>query len=196
VAKPKKPRKTKPRKPTSHADFAAPGHDGGDALEKLVVEAEKANAKAGKPLPPKLIRHHIQQITLAQATSDQAKGVAASKRKILANKFKTAAMDGMDVPALKRAFKTAQRPMAEVVAEERNVGLYLQHMDVEIGHQWSMFDSPAVDVRAQGEHAGKNGEPPDCPHKPGTEEFDLWMTGHRDGQASLAREMGGGGPPN
>ena len=142
MAKPK-PRKAKPKRATSHSDFAGAGHDA-DALAKLVADAEKANARSSKPLPPKLIRHHIQQIRLAQAETDQAKAHAASKRKILANRYKVASMDGMDTVALKKAFIEAGRPQAVVVAEQRNIRLYLIQMDAAVGHQWSLFDSPVV----------------------------------------------------
>jgi hypothetical protein len=189
VAKPKRVKKPKPKRATSHADFAGAEPDTSE-LGRLVAEAEKANAKAAKPVPLKLLKHHIQQIQQAEAVSDQAKAHAASKRKILANRYKTAAMDGIDPADMKRAFKLAKLPQGVVVVSERNVRAYLIAMDVAIGHQWSLFDSPKVDVKAMGEHAGKNGEPPDNnPHKPGTEEHVLWTEGHQMGQASIAEEM-------
>lgn len=187
MAKSKPKRKAaKPKRATSHSDFATK-HADDSQLAELVADAEAKNAQRNKPIPSSLIRHHIKQITMAQAASDQAKANAASKRKILTNKFKTAAVDGIDVEALKRAFKIADRPMPEVVAEERRVGEYLIEMDVKIGHQWSMFDSPSVDVKAQGEHAGRNGEHADTnPHIPGTDEHVLWSEGHQIGQAAIA----------
>lgn len=190
MAKSKRTRKPKQKRATSHSDFAGKKPNEG-TLDKLVADGEAKNKKITDGPKPSLRQHHIKQITLAQAASDQAKGKAASARKILSNKFKAAAQDGMDVAALKRAFKNAERPMPEVVAEERNVGLYLRDMGVEIGHQWSLFDSPNIDVKAQGEHAGRNGEHADTnPHIPGSEEYVIWAEGHSIGQSAIAAGIG------
>ena len=177
------------KRATSHSDFAGADPDT-EVLGKLVAEAEKVNAKKHRDVKPEVIRHHIQQIAHAQAIADRAASEAKSKRKILSSKYKTAQIDGIDTVALKKAFIEAARPQSVVVAEQRNMRTYLIAMDVAVGHQWSMFDSPAVDVKAMGEHAGRNGEPQDiCPHKPGTEEYVQWMDGYQVGQTSIAGEM-------
>jgi hypothetical protein len=181
----------KSKRATSHSDFAGKEPDVAE-MRRLTAEAEKANT--AKPVDPDLIRHHIKLIAAAAAISAQAKATAASKRKILTNRYKAAGVDGMDIAALKRAFIIAELPIGEVVTEERNLGLYLRCMDVEIGHQWSLFDSPEIDIKAQGEHAGKNGEGIESnPHKPGTEEYMQWLENYQKGEASIAQSMG---PPN
>lgn len=191
-AKPKR-KGAKPKRATSHSDFAGNGADD-NQLQTLVADAEAKNRKSEKKIPRSLIEHHVKQIVTAQAVCDQAKANAASKRKILTNKFKAAAIDGIDVDALKDAFKIAAKPMPEVITHQRHVGEYLPLIEgpsSELGHQWSMFDSPAVDVKAQGEHAGRNGEHRDTnPHKPGTEARVLWDEGHAIGQSAIAAGIG------
>lgn len=187
------------------ADFAGPDADQ-EAIETLSRQAAKENAKSTKntgEVTDETVGMHVNLIKAAEANWREARDRAAELQGVLRNRYKVAKNDGVDVDALKLAFKITERASGEIVAEQRNIGRYLKIMGSPLGTQWSLFEDsvtqegrPKVDANLQGQHAGRNGEPAENnPFTPGSDDFAAWADGWTNGQAILAGGIGksGGG---
>lgn len=196
-------RRTRSRRAENAGDFAGPDANK-EAIETLSKAAAKENAKAKKntgEVTDETVGMHVNLIKAAEANWREARDRAAELQGVLRNRFKVAKNDGVDVDALKLAFKINERASGEIVAEQRNVGRYLKIMGSPLGTQWSLFEDsvtddgkPKVDASLQGQHAGRNGEPAENnPFTPGTDDFAAWAEGWTNGQAMLAGGIGKGG---
>lgn len=192
----------RPRAPRAEhlADFAGPDANQ-EAIETLAAAAAKENAKKNPgPVSDETVGMHVNLIKAAETNWQEARDRAAELQGVLRNRYKVAKNDGVDIDALKLAFKIAQRTSGEVVSEQRNVGRYLRIMGAPLGTQWTLFpeDEPAngagptVDANLQGQHAGRNGEPGENnPFTPGSDDFQAWAEGWVVGQNMLAKGIGG-----
>jgi hypothetical protein len=186
-------RKKRPkRRAVGHSDFAGPKGDP-KVLQELAAEAAEANKKA--EASDKLIDHHLKLIKVAQANFENSKATTAARRKVLNNRFKVAESDGIPKKAMKRALEIEGTPAHKTIEEEQMVGRILRRLEVGIGHQWGLFDSPKmvdeVLPEAAGERAGAAGISADAnPHDPGTEKHVKWRAGWGTGQKTITDRMG------
>lgn len=181
------------------ADFAGPDPDQ-DAIETLAAAARKENAKKKNTgeVTDETVGMHVNLIKAAELQWREARDRAAELQGVLRNRYKVAKQDGIDIDALKLAFRIAERNSGEVVAEQRSVGRYLRVMGVELGHQWAFqFDEPGngasstMEPELQGQAAWRNNEPrTNNPFTQGTEQFVAWDQGWSNAQAHAARSMG------
>ena len=189
-----------PRAPRAEhlADFAGPDANQ-EAIETLAAAAVKENAKKNPgPVSDETVGMHVNLIKAAETNWQEARDRAAELQGVLRNRYKVAKNDGVEIDALKLAFKIAQRTSGEVVSEQRNVGRYLRIMGSPLGTQWSLFEDsvtedgrPKVDSNLQGQHAGRNGEPAENnPFTPGSADFVAWAEGWVVGQNMLAQGIG------
>jgi len=209
MAKRKKP--TRGRRATDHADFTGPKANRRE-VERLAASGEHRNRRrkggngalgldggnAGGP-SNECVQRHVKDIRGQQARVKSAAKKLSDERKLLSVMYKSLDGDGGDSRAMKKAFKESERPVGEVVTENRNIAHYLTIMGSPLGTQWELFDgtgqAAALDAYAQGEHAGLNGEPRDNnPHSPGTEDHNRWLAGYQSGQVRLAKEKFGTRP--
>lgn len=190
----------RPRAPRAEnlADFAGPDADQ-EAIETLASAARKENAKKNTgEVTDETVGMHVNLIKAAEVQWREARDRAAELQGVLRNRYKVAKNDGVDIDALKLAFKIAERSSSEVVAEQRSLARYLKIMGSPLGMQWSLFEDsvteegrPKVDANLQGQHAGRNGEPAENnPFTPGSADFVAWSEGWVAGQNMLADGIG------
>lgn len=191
------PRKSN-RRAEHAADFAGPNAEK-EAIEKLASAAAKANQKTNTgEISDEAAGRHILLIEAAETEWQEARDKAAELQGVYRNRLKVAKGDGMDVDALKLAFRIKRRQTGEVISEQRSVGRYLQLMGSPLGHQWSLFDQPdadgaKLDATAQGEQAGREGVDRDSnPYTPGTPDWFSYNNGWQTGQDSIAQTLGRG----
>jgi len=192
-------RKTRSRRAENAADFAGPDANR-EAIETLAkaAAAENAKKKNSGEVTDETVGMHVNLIKAAEANWREARDRAAELQGVLRNRYKVAKNDGVDVDALKLAFKIAERSSGEVVSEQRNVGRYLRIMGAPLGTQWNLFpaegesaNGTGMDPELQGQHAYGNNEPEDNnPFDPGTEQHVDWQRGWRNAEAATARNMG------
>lgn len=196
----------KRKRAENHADFAGPDADK-EAIEKLASAAAKENEKRGKntgEISDEALDRHIRMIKAAEGEWREARDKAAELQGVLRNRYKVAKNDGVDVEAMKLAFRIAERPASEFVAEHRNLGRYLRLMAAPVGTQFGLFDfldartdaapgdeqSMEAEATLAGEHAGLNSEPKENnPHVAGTAPWFAWNNGHQVGADKLADNL-------
>lgn len=190
------------RRAEHHADFAGVDAEK-EAIEKLAANAAKANAKTNTgEISDEAAARHILLIEAAETEWQEARDKAAELQGVYRNRLKVAKGDGMDVDALKLAFKIKRRQMGEVVSEQRSVGRYLKLMGSPLGTQWSLFDQPdedgaKLDATARGEQAGREGADRDSnPYTPGTPDWFAYNNGWQTGQDAIASTLGRGNSGN
>lgn len=193
----------KRKRAENHSDFAGPNADA-EAITKLAEAAAKENAKRGKnagEISDEALDRHIRLIKAAEGEWREARDKASELQGVLRNRYKVAKNDGVDIEAMKLAFRIAERPSGEFVSEHRNVGRYLRAMSAPVGTQFGLFDfldakaeaapqdekSIEAEATLAGEHAGLNGEPKENnPHTAGTPQWFGWNNGHQIGADKLA----------
>ena len=195
-------RRTRSRRAENAGDFAGPDANQ-EAIETLSRQAAQENAKKKNSgeVTDETVGMHVNLIKAAETNWREARDRAAELQGVLRNRDKVATNDGVDIDALKLAFKIAERASGEIVAEQRSIGRYLRIMGSPLGTQWSLFEDsdadegkPKVDANLQGQHAGRNGEPAENnPFTPGTEDFTAWAEGWTSGQSMLADGIGKSG---
>lgn len=182
----------------NQADFAGPDAER-EAIETLAKNAAKENAKGKNTgeVADETVGMHINLIKAAEVEWRELRDKASAAQGVLRNRYKVAKQDGVDVDALKLAFRINERASGEVISEQRNLGRYLKIMGSPLGTQWSLFEEegedgkPKVDPNLQGQHAGRNGEPAENnPFTPGSEQFTDWAEGWVAGQQMLAQGVG------
>lgn len=188
------------RRAEHHSDFAGPDADKA-AIETLANAAAKQNGKNSGEISDEAAQRHIQLIEASHVEWQEARDKAAELQGVYRNRLKVAKGDGMDVDALKLAFKIKARPAGEFVSEHRSVGRYLRLMAAPVGTQFGLFDfldekadGAPKDLEAEatlaGEHAGLNSEPrSNNPHDPGSTKWFNWNNGHQVGTDKLAGNL-------
>lgn len=188
------------RRAENHADFAGPDAER-EAIERLAKSAAAANEKAGKntgEISDEAAGRHILLIEAAETEWQEARDKAAELQGVYRNRLKVAKSDGMDIDALKLAFKIKRRQTGEVISEQRGIARYLQLMGCPLGHQWSLFEEPdadgaKLDATARGEQAGREGADRDSnPYNPGTPDWFAFNNGWQAGQDTIAATLGRG----
>jgi hypothetical protein len=113
---------------------------------------------------------------------------------------KAAGVPSERVKQLKKTIAERKRDAAEVLVEERERAWQHTVMKSEIREvlpfEHLMKPPSLKEIEMQGEHAGKNGEPPDNnPWTPGTPQYVAWAggqkKGHRDNVDSVFKDKGG-----
>lgn len=188
------------KRAVNHADFAGADAEQ-EAIEKLAKSAAAANAKAGTntgEISDEAAGRHILLIEASEKEWQEARDKAAELQGVYRNRLKVAKSDGMDVDALRLAFRIKRRQTGEVISEQRSVGRYLQLMGSPLGFQWSLFEQPdadgaKLDATARGEQAGREGVDRDSnPYDPGTPDWFAFNNGWATGQDAIAQTIGRG----
>lgn len=115
---------------------------------------------------------------------------------------KAAGVPSDRVKQLKKTLAERKRDAAEILVEERERAWQHTVMKSEIREvlpfEHLMKPPSLKEIEMQGEHAGKNGEPPDNnPWTPGTPQYVAWAggqkKGHRDSVDQVFKDKGGEG---
>lgn len=188
------------RRAENHADFVGDDAER-EAIDRLAKSAAAANEKAGKntgEISDEAAGRHILLVEAAETEWQEARDKAVELQGVYRNRLKVAKSDGMDIDALKLAFKIKRRQMGEVISEQRGIARYLQLMGCPLGHQWSLFEEPdsdgaKLDATARGEQAGREGaDRSNNPYQPGSADWFAYNNGWQTGQDAIAATLGRG----
>ena len=156
------------------------GHNGGPTLPASSVPDEVYQRWEAKLAPQKLA------VARAKAAYDSA----SSK---LANIYKAAKADGVNVDAIKAADKLESLDRLDVIQNYRDTGRVLRLRRSPLVEQYDLFENkefPApVNANLQGLLAGKQGGAYDNPHTPGTDEFVSYKAGWDTAQDELRESL-------
>lgn len=178
-----------------------------DEIEQLASSRRKAAkgkkvAKNAGPVSDETVQMHVNLIREAKENWKKARDAATQAQGVLRNRRKVAKTDGVDMDALDDAFAIEAAGTGPTMSKQRNVGRYLRIMNVEVGHQWTLFDNvddeavQQLDATAAGEQAGVNGEPKENnPHTNGTELWFQWNNGWQVGADKLTDSFRSGRAP-
>ena len=166
--------KKKSKAPKGKNGAAKPGHNSGEVPDEIIL---RWNAK----------------IEVAANAAQRAKDAHDSAKGKLQSIYKAAKDDGVDIDALKEVRKMDKGDHAEVELRYRNTGRYLRVLESKLAVQFELFpevkQSASVSAWLAGTRAGKSGVSIDeNPHTPGSEVFEEWNGGWRNGQTKLAHE--------
>lgn len=168
-------------------------------LARLAVQARKSNEAKAKAearksnVPDEVILRNWDAITeaaLAVAVIEkdlkQAKGVLQSR-------YATAKSDGCNIEAMKKLRKDEKIDTDEYDHDLKTEARYARIVGSTIAETSLMALLEATDkvnYYTQGFTAGKAGDNADTnPNTPGTEDFEKWAKGWRDGQAKLGDDF-------
>ena len=158
-----------------------PGHNSGlHAVPDEVIGRHLDTLKAKKKALDKVVNDYKEDL-------DQARGVYRSARKL-------AKKEGVNLKAFDILSELESDDMGHVQVNYADVARYQKITDSPL-LQLEMFSGmlapePKVDVALQGQEAGKEGVSPDAnPHKPGSDEFQIWFENWQIGQGQIAERM-------
>jgi len=149
----------------------------------------KANSRGLGGVPDEVYQRWMKRIELAQTAVDRAQKPLKSKKGELSAIYKAAKADGVNVDAVKTAFKKHKLDHLQVAMDYRDTGRVLRLMESPLAVQMSLFGNQLpdlVNVALEGKLAGELGvDVNQCPYKPGTEEFVAYHDAWGKGQAEL-----------
>lgn len=143
----------------------------------------------------------LPKIVAARVKYEKDAERARTSKGQLGQVFEAAVNDGCNLRGLKRGLELLRRDASEVVAEEEQTSRVLRSSGSILVEQFELFplarqlkpDNPYL----AGQQAGREGAPKEPPHKPGSEDFDLWSQGWDSGQQhNLDKFKGDRAPAN
>jgi hypothetical protein len=116
-----------------------------------------------------------------------AENALRNARSRLGNLYQQAEKDGCNRAAIKSARRKMVRDTGAVIVDAKAEAQVLRILQSPLQLQFNLFggivETKPVNPYLAGQQAGRNAEPIDNnPHKPGTEDFDLWRQGWHSGQ--------------
>jgi hypothetical protein len=135
----------------------------------------------------------MKKIEVAQAAVDRAAKPLKSRKGELSQIIGAAKDDGVDVDAIREAFKMDALDHLDVATKYANTGRVLRLMKSPLGEQMDLFrtvDLPiAVTAAIAGRRAGATGRPNENPHTPGSEPFAAYEDHYTRAQETLQDEL-------
>lgn len=171
-------------------------------IDQLSASAAKRNEKKAKAdarktnVPDEVYQRNWQAITDALIVMDAAAKALKSAKGVVQSCYSTAKSDGCNIEAMKRLRAMEKIDTDELDLDMRTVARIAGIVSSPIAETSLMRileDADKVNHYTQGFAAGKAGDDlTNCPHKPGSVEFEKYEKGWRDGQAKIAEGLGRG----
>jgi hypothetical protein len=135
----------------------------------------------------------MKKIADAQSAVERAAKPLKSRKGELSQIIGAAKDDGVDVDAVREAFKMDALDHLDVATKYANTGRVLRLMKSPLGEQMDLFrtaDLPvAVTAAIAGRRAGSTGRPNENPHTPGSEPFAAYEDNYTRAQTALQDEL-------
>lgn len=180
--------KTKTKTPEERSELARIAAQARKSNEaKAKAEARKSN------VPDEVYIRNWDAITEADLAIAVIKKDLKQAEGVLRNRYATAKADGCNIEAIKILRKAEKIDIDEFDHDMKTVARIAHIVGSPIAETSLMAllgEADKVNYYTQGFTAGKAGDNADTnPNKPGTEEFEKWAKGWRDGQAKLGDDF-------
>ena len=171
-------------------------------IDQISASAAKRNAKKAKEqerktnVPAEVKKRNWDAITDALAVMNAAAKALKEAKAVVQACYSTAKNDGCNIESFKmlRAKEKIDSDELDVdMKEMMNLAVIVGSPVAETSLRLILGEADKVNYYTQGFTAGKAGDDlANCPHQPGTVEFEKYEKGWRDGQAKIAEGLGRG----
>jgi hypothetical protein len=137
----------------------------------------------------------LPKIEVAQARYDKAAEAARTAKSELGQVYKGAEADGCHRDGIKEAFRLMKLDTYTVSLQAQATGRVLRLKQSPHHEQLQLFASvqpPPVNPFLAGQQTGREaGDINECPHQPGSADFQLWHDGYASGQEMNFEQLRG-----